>query len=55
MKYTVKDALGKMSFSYYTQYHAEQMARALNTNEATYYHMYYGNIRFTVEPAQMEY
>ena len=50
MKYTVKDALGKLTHTYYTLYHAEQMARALNLNEGTHYALYYGGQRFTVIP-----
>jgi hypothetical protein len=50
MTFIVKDALGKMQdHSYYTAYHAEWMARALNLNEGTHYSMYYGSPRFTVE------
>ena len=51
MKYIIKDALGKIERNYYTQYHAEQMARALNLNDATHYAMYYGSQRFTVVEA----
>ena len=47
--YTVKDALCRMpNRAYYTAYHAEQMARALNLNEATHYFTYHGVNRFTV-------
>ena len=48
MTYIVKDALGKITRTYYTPYHAEQMARALNLNEGTHYALYYGGLRFTV-------
>ena len=48
-KFFVKDALGKMAdHGYYTRHHAEQMARALNMNDATHYSMYYGQPRFSV-------
>jgi len=51
-KFFIKDALGKMADrGYYTDYHAEQMARALNMNEATHYRMYYGQPRFVVVAA----
>lgn len=50
MTYIVNDAMGKMKDrEYCTQYHAEQMARALNLNDATKYNMYYGSHRFTVK------
>jgi hypothetical protein len=50
-RYQVVDADGRMGTKpYYTPYHAEQMARALNMNEGTQYKMYYGKDRFTVEP-----
>lgn len=49
MAYIVKDSMGKMADrKYYTSYHAEQMARALNLNEVTHFAMYYGSPRFTV-------
>lgn len=52
MKFIVKDALGKIADKgYFTDYHAEQMARALNLHEATHFQMYYGEPRFTVESA----
>lgn len=51
MTYIVKDALGKMADqTYLTPYHAAQMARALNLNEATHYSLYYGGNRFSVLP-----
>lgn len=50
MKYIVKDSLSKMAERvYFTAYHAEQMARALNLNEGTRYALYHGVPRFTVE------
>ena len=50
--FTVKDSLGKMADrQYFTSYHAEQMARALNLHDATHYSMYYGASRFVVEVA----
>jgi len=50
MKYIVKDSLSKIAERiYYTQYHADQMARALNLHEATQYEMYHGSERFVVE------
>lgn len=51
-KFIVKDSLGKMQDrSYFTEYHAEQMARALNLNDATFFTMYRGGNRFTVVAA----
>lgn len=48
--YIVKDALRKVVHaSYHTEYHADQMARALNLNEGTHFTLYYGFPRFTVE------
>ena len=52
MTYIVKDAMGKMApKTYFTQYHAEQMVRALNINEASHYRMYYGSERFSMVAA----
>lgn len=43
--YIVRDSLGKMEDRpYFTPYHAEQYARALNL----YHAMYYGTPRFVV-------
>lgn len=48
-QYLVRDASGKIADKgYYTSYHAEQMARALNLNDATHYKMFYGVARFHV-------
>lgn len=48
--FLVKDSLGKVQDrKYFTNYHAEQMAGALNLHDATHYSMYYGKARFTVE------
>lgn len=49
--YTVTDRMNKISKTYFTSYHAEQMARALNMNEGTHYRMYHGVERFTVVSA----
>jgi hypothetical protein len=51
-QWIVKDALGNLEHKYFTQYHAEQMARALNLNEGTHFKMYYGFERFTVMQEQ---
>jgi len=40
-RFIVSDALGIVKHCYYTAYHAEQMARALNLN--------FGSQRFTVQ------
>lgn len=37
--------------AYYTEYHAAQMARALNMNEGTHYRTYHGVERFSVVTA----
>jgi hypothetical protein len=48
--YKVTDRAGKVAAkTYYTLYHAEQMARALNLHEATHFSTYYGSARFVVE------
>lgn len=51
-KFLVVDGDGRMdTLSYFTEYHAAQMARALNMNEGTHYRMYHGADRFSVAAA----
>lgn len=50
MKFIVTDRMGKMGArEYHTRHHAEQMARALNLNDATFWAIYRGGDRFFVQ------